>query len=93
MVAACLVVVSFVMMGAGAGDLPNGKVANASSSASKPAYQSSGSCKTDINGDMTCSHDASLDFGFGKSTSNTTMKCRTNPVTQAQECKTESSAY
>lgn len=89
MVAVCLVILSFVMMGEGASDLPKGKVTNAASSISKPAFQSSGACKTDINGDLTCSHDASLDFGFGKSTSNSTLKCRTNLVTQAQECRTE----
>jgi hypothetical protein len=61
-------------------------------SPSAPAFSSSGGCKTDINGDMTCSHSADVNLFGSKSTSTSSMKCRTNPVTQAYECKSDMSA-
>jgi hypothetical protein len=65
----------------------------ASTADRKPAYTSSGGCKTDINGDTKCSHSSELNlFGStGRSTSE--VKCGQNLVTLAYECKSESSAY
>ncbi len=64
-----------------------------STSTSKPWLTTSGGCKTDVNGNMSCAHQSSADMGiFGKSTSTTTMKCGTHLVTGAYECKSESSS-
>jgi hypothetical protein len=64
-----------------------------STPASKPWLTSSGGCKTDANGDMTCAHQSSANMGIlGKSTTTSTMKCGSNLVTGAYECKSEMSS-
>ncbi|WP_426433803.1 hypothetical protein [Bradyrhizobium genosp. P] len=88
-VALGLVVVSFVIIGASTPSATN-KTANAPA---KPVYTSSGGCKTDVNGDMKCSHSTETNL-FGSTTRSTSeMKCGQNRVTLAYECKSESSAY
>lgn len=88
-VALALVVVSFAIIGASAPPATD-TTANAPA---KPVYTSSGGCKTDINGDMKCSHSAETNL-FGSTTRSTSeMKCGQNRVTLAYECKSESSSY
>jgi len=91
LVAICGVFISFVLIGAG---VPSQPVKNANAADERrPAYTSSGGCKTDINGDMKCSHSSEVNL-FGSTTrSSSEMKCGENPVTLAYECKSSSSAY
>jgi hypothetical protein len=65
----------------------------ASAAERKPAYTSSGGCKTDVNGDMKCSHSSELNLFGSTGRSASEMKCGQNLVTLAYECKSESSAY
>jgi hypothetical protein len=58
----------------------------------KPAYTSSGGCKTDINGDMNFSHSSNVNLFGSKSTSTSSMKCGRNLVTDAYECKSAASS-
>lgn len=64
----------------------------ARSVASKPAFTSSGGCKTDANGNMSCSHSANANLFGSSSSATSSMKCGTNPVTLAYECKSEMSS-
>ncbi len=61
-------------------------------SASPSGITSSGGCKTDPFGNMSCSHSAEANFGSYKGSSSSSMNCRTNPVTLVYECKTEFSS-
>jgi hypothetical protein len=91
LVAICGVFVSFVMIGAG-GNLNHSAGTASASMQAKPAYVSSGGCKTDVDGNMKCSHSADFNM-FGTSSHATSeMKCGKNPVTLAYECKTSSSS-
>jgi hypothetical protein len=90
MVAVCGVIASFIMIGAGAP--ANQTVKTASTADHKPAYTSSGGCKTDLNGDMKCSHSAEVNLFGSTSRSTSEMKCGQNLVTLAYECKSESSS-
>jgi hypothetical protein len=49
---------------------------------SKPAFTSSGNCKTTPTGEFRCEHSAA----FGKTTTSSQMRCRTNPATDRTEC-------
>jgi hypothetical protein len=82
---------SLAIIGSTSPTAPTTKTASAAER--KPSYTSSGGCKTDVNGDIKCSHSSELNlFGStGRSTSE--MKYGQNPVTLAYECKSESSAY
>lgn len=88
-VAVCGVIVSLMMIGAGAP--PQSKSADAA--ARSPAYTSSGGCKTDINGDMKCSHESQVNLFGSSSRSTSEMKCGQNLVTLAYECKSSSTTY
>ena len=90
LVAVCGVVLSFAIIGSTAPTTPTSKTASAAER--KPAYTSSGGCKTDINGDMKCSHSSEMNL-FGTTSQTTSeMKCGQNLVTLAYECKSESRA-
>ncbi|MDE5466323.1 MULTISPECIES: hypothetical protein [unclassified Bradyrhizobium] len=89
LVAVCGVIASFVIIATNAP--PQTKTANAAEQA--PAYTSSGGCKTDVNGDMKCSHESQLNLFGSTSRSSSEMKCGQNLVTLAYECKSSSSAY
>jgi hypothetical protein len=91
LVAICGVMLSLAIIGSTSPTAPTTKTASAAER--KPSYTSSGGCKTDVNGDIKCSHSSELNlFGStGRSTSE--MKYGQNPVTLAYECKSESSAY
>lgn len=91
LVAVCGVVIAIVMVGAGVPSQPAVKNANAADR--KPAYTSSGGCKTDINGDTKCSHSSEVNMFGTTSQSTSEMKCGKNPVTLAYECKSSSSAF
>jgi hypothetical protein len=81
------VILSFVIIGS---TVPVQKTADATER--KPAYTSSGGCKTDINGDMKCSHSSETNLFGSTSRSTSEMKCGQNQVTLAYECKSESRA-
>lgn len=88
LVALCGVVLSLAMIGSAAPPT-DAKKTQAASSKPTPAYVSSGGCKTDINGDMKCSHSSEMNL-FGSSSKTTSeMKCGENLVTRAYECKSE----
>jgi hypothetical protein len=87
LVAICGVIISLVIISAG---MPPHSSKTATATA-QPAYTSSGGCKTDINGDMKCSHSAEVNLFGSKSQTTSEMKCGKNPVTLAYECKSESS--
>ncbi|MCK1434974.1 hypothetical protein [Bradyrhizobium sp. 15] len=89
LVAVCGVVASFIIIASSAP--PQSKNANAATPT--PAYTSSGGCKTDVNGDMKCSHEAQVNLFGTSSRSTSEMKCGQNLVTLAYECKSSSSAY
>ncbi|MCK1406806.1 hypothetical protein [Bradyrhizobium sp. 76] len=89
MVAVCGVIASLFMIVANAP--PPSKTANAAERT--PAYTSSGGCKTDINGDLKCSHESQVNLFGSSSRSTSEMKCGQNPVTLGYECKSSSSAY
>jgi hypothetical protein len=91
MVAICGVIVSFIMIGAGGPAAPTTKTATAAER--KPVYTSSGGCKTDINGDMKCSHSSETNLFGTTSQATSEMKCGQNLVTLAYECKSGSSVY
>ena len=91
LVAVCGVVLSFAIIGSTVPTDPTSKTASAAER--KPAYTSSGGCKTDINGDMKCSHSSELNLFGSTGRSASEMKCGQNLVTLAYECKSESSAY
>jgi hypothetical protein len=82
------VVLSFVIIGS------TGPTVQTTTAAAerKPAYTSSGGCKTDVNGDMKCSNSSELNLFGSASRSTSEMKCGQNRVTLAYECKSESSA-
>ncbi|MCK1466634.1 hypothetical protein [Bradyrhizobium sp. CW10] len=86
LVAVCGVMVSFVIIAANAP--PQTKTANAAEQA--PAYTSSGGCKTDVNGDMKCSHEFQVNLFGTTSRASSEMKCGR---TLAYGCKSSSSAY
>jgi hypothetical protein len=89
-IAVCGLLASVFMIGA---SNPTAGVKTANVDASKPAYTSSGGCKTDINGDTKCSHSSEMNL-FGTSSHATSeTKCGQNLVTLAYECKSESRAY
>jgi hypothetical protein len=90
MVAICGVIVSFIIIGSGSPISQTTKTASVAER--KPAYTSSGGCKTDANGDMKCSHSAEVNLFGSTSRSTSEMKCGQNLVTLAYECKSESSA-
>jgi hypothetical protein len=90
MVALCGVIVSFVIIGANA---PSQSTKTAVATEKKPVYSSSGGCKTDINGDMKCSHSAEVNLAGSTSRSTSEMKCGQNPVTLGYGCKSESSTH
>jgi hypothetical protein len=89
LVAMCGVVLSIALVGATA---PTQTTKTANATERKPAYTSSGGCKTDINGDMKCSHSSEVNLFGSTSRSTSEMKCGQNRVTLAYECKSESSA-
>lgn len=89
LVAMCGVVLSIALVGATA---PTQTTKTANATERKPAYTSSGGCKTDINGDMKCSHLSEVNLFGSTSRSTSEMKCGQNRVTLAYECKSESSA-
>lgn len=64
----------------------------ANAPAPKPTFTSSGGCRTRPNGDMDCDSSASLNAGWLKSESRSTMRCRTHPGTGEHTCTMESSA-
>jgi hypothetical protein len=84
------IIVSFIMIGAGAPATPGTKTA---ASEQKPAYTSSGGCKTDIHGDMKCSHSSEINLFGPTSRTTSEMKCGQNRVTLAYECKSDSRAF
>lgn len=89
LVAVCGVIASLVLIGTATPASQNTKRADASAN-NQPIYSSSGGCKTDVNGDMKCSHSAETNL-FGSTTRSTSeMKCAQNRVTLAYECKSES---
>jgi hypothetical protein len=90
MVAICGVIVSFIMIGSGSPVSQTTKTASAAER--KPAYTSSGGCKTDINGDMKCSNSSEMNLFGSTSHASSEMKCGQNRVTLAYECKSESTA-
>ena len=63
----------------------------ANAPAPKPTFTSSGGCRTRPNGDMDCDSLASLNAGWLKRESRSTMRCRTHPGTGDQTCTMESS--
>ena|ERR1700687_1600187 len=91
LVAICGVVLSLAIIGSTAPTTQTTKTASAAER--KPAYTSSGGCKTDINGDMKCAHSSEMNLFGSTSQAASEMKCGKNPVTLAYECKSESSAY
>ncbi|WP_448041552.1 hypothetical protein [Bradyrhizobium liaoningense] len=86
LVAVCGVIASLAMIGASAP--PQTKTAEAAGRL--PAYTSSGGCKTDVNGDMKCSHETQVNLFGTSSRSTSEMKCGQNLVTLAYECKSTS---
>jgi hypothetical protein len=90
LVAICGVALSFAIMASAAPSVQSTKTAAATER--KPAYTSSGGCKTDINGDMKCSHSSELNLFGSTSQATSEMKCGQNLVTLAYECKSESRA-
>ena len=90
LVAICGVVLSFAIIGSTASTEPTSKTASAVER--KPAYTSSGGCKTDINGDTKCSHSSEMNLFGSTSQATSEMKCGQNLVTLAYECKTDSRA-
>jgi hypothetical protein len=92
LVAVCGVIVSLVVIGTASS--PSQDVRKAETVGSnQPVYSSSGGCKTDINGDMKCSHSADMNLFGSTSRSTSEMKCEQNRVTLAYECKSESRTY
>jgi hypothetical protein len=89
LVALCGVVLSFAII---ASTAPAVQTKTVAASDRKPAYTSSGGCKTDINGDMKCSHSSDLNLFGATSQATSEMKCGQNRVTLAYECKSESRA-
>jgi hypothetical protein len=87
----CGVLLSLAIMGATA---PTSHTTKAASTEDrKPVFTSSGGCKTDINGDMKCSHSSEANL-FGSTTNSTSeMKCGKNLATLAYECKSDSRSY
>lgn len=88
-VAICGVILSFVIIGISAP--PMTKTADVTGQS--PAYTSSGGCKTDVNGDMKCSHESQVNLFGTSSRSTSEMKCGQNLVTLAYECKSSSTTY
>jgi hypothetical protein len=91
LVAICGVVLSLTIIGSTAPTIPTTETASASER--KPAYTSTGGCKTDVNGDLKCSHSAEMNLFGSTSQATSEMKCGQNLVTLAYECKSESRAY
>jgi hypothetical protein len=91
LVAICGVVLALAIVGSAAPTTQTSKTASAAER--KPAYTSSGGCKTDINGDLKCSHSSEMNLFGSTSHANSEMKCGQNPVTLAYECKSDSRAY
>jgi hypothetical protein len=90
LVAICGVALSLAIIGSTAPTAQTTKTANAEP---KPAYTSSGGCKTDVNGDMKCSHSSEMNLFGSTSHATSETKCGQNLVTLAYECKTDSRAY
>src|ERR1700674_2172839 len=71
LVAICGVVLALTIMGSAAPTAQTGKTANAAER--KPAYTSSGGCKTDVNGDLKCSHSSEMNLFGSTSHANSEM--------------------
>jgi hypothetical protein len=90
LVAICGVILSFAIIGSTVPTDPTPKTASAAER--KPAYTSSGGCRTDINGDTKCSHSSEVNLFGSTSQATSETKCGQNRVTLAYECKSESRA-
>jgi hypothetical protein len=90
LVAICGVVLGLTILGSATPTLQTSKTGT--SSEGRPAYTSSGGCKTDLNGELRCSHSSEMNLFGSTSHASSEMKCGQNRVTLAYECKADSSA-